>query len=345
MDSKLMSQAIIDAARKRIKVYPRQSLWPSTLGHPCARQQEYWFLRAADAEKYSPELQLIFEKGHHEEDQTIEKMKQSGYQIRQTQRPLMEFVEHNGKRFRYKISGRIDFEFMHPELTEGRWYVADAKGLSPYSFDALDTCEDMLKHKEHYVRAYPVQLMLYLFMYNQEVGFFIFSNKLNGQLKFVEIKLDYDLVEKALVRAEEINVALEKCEKDPTKQEELLSPRIEYQERICGECPFRMICLPDEQMVGETIELDAETIAQLERRSLLKVSSDEFKDLDEAIKEKFKRRGIGKYLVGGSYDVVVREVLGSKYEIPDEISQQYLIPNPYLAVKIKELKNAVKVAA
>jgi CRISPR/Cas system-associated exonuclease Cas4 (RecB family) len=336
-EAKQLEALIDEAIQKKIRVYPRNSLWASQLDHPCVRENEYGLTRWQDQKLTPGWLQEIFEEGRIHEDAIIEKLKDAGFKIRQSQRPLFEKVRVNGTEYKYGISGRLDFEITH-EALGGIWYPVEAKSMEPFAWDSINSVEDMKNHKRYYLRMYIGQIQMYLYASSREHGLMVLKNKVSGRLKFIWITLDLDVVERMLKKAEQINEAVAKAQADPQKAEELLSPRIEYDEQICGRCAFAHICLPDQQFGDQEIDLDSETEAKLRRREELKTAKDEFEDLDEEVKAGFKKRGKGKYLVAASFNVDVSEVSTTKYDVPKELKEQYASSSSYLKVSIKALK-------
>jgi hypothetical protein len=133
----------------------------------------------------------------------------------------------------------------------------------------------------------------------------ILENKVTNMLKFIPVPLDYHIGEKILSNAETINMVVDAIDKDPEHAEDLLSPRIEFAEKICSRCPYNHICLPNASFGGVEIDLDPETEAKLIKREELKKVKAEYKEIDEEIKSAFKARGIGKYMIGAGFNVSV----------------------------------------
>jgi hypothetical protein len=332
VEAKELEKAVLDAIAQKIKVYPRRSLWASQLGHPCLRYNEYALTRFNDQQKHDAHLQQIFDEGNIHEQAVLQTLRDSGFQVRQSQRPLDEAVKKDGKRYKYNISGRLDTELSHP-LMNGVFVPAEIKSASPYVWDSIETIEDIKKHKHYYIRGYLGQLNLYLYVMGREIGLFIFKNKVTGQLRFIWCTLDLALVEELLKNAEIINEVVERIETDPPNAESYLSPRIPYDEKICSRCAFNLICLPDTQFGGVEIDVDEATEALLRKREALKPAKQEFDEADEQAKAIFKRRGIGKYLVAASFNVDVKQVEKKEYTVA---------ASTYVQVSIKALKGAEK---
>ena len=325
-----LQQAVLDAAKSRITNYQRRSIWASQLGHPCLRYNEYAITRWKDRQPHDAHLQLIFEEGRIHEDTLDEALKAAGFLFRQSQQPLDEVVARDGKRMKYNISGRLDREVSHKTLFPGIWVPAEFKTMADYIWQSIDTLDDMKNHRSWYIRMYPSQLNFYDYAKSRELGLFILKNKTSGAYKFIWCPLDLELAERDLHNAEDINLAVERIEADPANAENYLSPRISYDEKICGRCPFNHICLPDQQFGGVEIELDEAVETQLRKREDLKPAVAEFKELDDTLKDIFKKRKEGLYLVAGSFNVKVST-------IPSREQAAYTVKE-YKKVDIKALK-------
>lgn len=331
-------QSFVSAAiAKRIQIYPRNSIWVSQLHHPCVRQGEYALLRWQDAEKITPELQELFDEGKLHEQSTIDKLQEAGFTIQENQRPLSEQVIDKGEKLRYTISGRIDFTMRLPrETNDATFYPVEVKGLEPHSWAALNTIEDVRNSKRYYVRMYEGQINMYLYQMSVPRGYLIIKNKVNGRLKLISVDLNLSLVEHMLQNATRINRVVAEVQK--TNDYEKLDARIEFDERICGGCAFRALCLPAQQWGKETIILEQDIADKIERRELLSAYASEYKELDEELKEHFKTRGDGKYLIGSHFDVTVKSNESTVYDVPDDVKQQYKTTSKRTTVKFNNVK-------
>jgi hypothetical protein len=342
---KKIDEFITEQIAKTIKISPHYSIWCSQISHPCLRFHEYNILRWSDALKHSPNRQELYDKGKQEEKIVLDKLRNLGFEILENQRPIFENIKIGNKKLRYGISGRIDTLLSHPILDEEIFGTVEEKlhkipteikSCDTFTFESINSQEDIKNHKRWYVRGYIGQIMLYMYSYAVEDGLIIFSNKVTGKLKFIHIKLDYDYVEELMKKVEQVNSTIEKIG-DRTEFEDLLDDRIEFDSKICGDCQYRHICLRDVQYGGEDIVFDDTLINDLERREILKSYKDEYEELDELIKTKFKSKGEGKYLVS-DFDVIVKKVETSKYDIPKDIKEKYKKETLYLKVVIKKVK-------
>jgi hypothetical protein len=133
-------------------------------------------------------------------------------------------------------------------------------------------------------------------MNNKERGIMIFKNKLNGKIKQADCILDYEYAELLLKKAETI----EKHLKDET-----LPDFIEDQS-FCLDCDMYSKCLPPIINPGLMLD-DPELEQKLDRRGeleqLIKPLKEEFDEIDEEIKTKFKEKEavIGSWVINGKW--------------------------------------------
>jgi len=218
----MIQSKLTTATRAKIKTYPTNNLRASEIGHPCERYLVLSITNWQDKKPHEATLQNIFDLGNALETEAIRRLKESGLEILTAR-----------KNFRMDaplITGREDVMIQDPE--SGELYPCEIKGLAPNSFNALDSVEDMRRSKRYYIRKYPAQLQIYMLHHEKEKGFFILFNKITGQIKVIDVALDYEYAEKLLKKAERIyihisNKTLPDCIDD---------------ENICSDCPLLLIC-------------------------------------------------------------------------------------------------------
>jgi len=319
--SELFVDIIRDSIAQHIKIYPQNSIWASQVGHPCLRRNEYALTRWQDQLPVSVDLQEIFDEGNYQEEIITKKLMKHGFEMRRSQQPLFETVKRNGKKLRYGISGRLDTEIHHPRFGENVWITAEIKGLEPRTFESINNLSDMIHHKRYYVRMYPAQLMMYLYQMNKDTGAFVLKNKVSGKLKLIPIVIDYDTVEQLLKNAERINEVVAKIEESPEKADKYLDDRMEYDEFTCGGCTYRHICLPDVDRNATLID-DQELLEQIEKREELKPVFKAYEEVDEAVKELCKKKGMDLFVLG-DFTVKVAKAPFAKYDIPENVKSKY----------------------
>jgi CRISPR/Cas system-associated exonuclease Cas4 (RecB family) len=270
---------------QRRRVSPCHSNRASQIGHPCIRF--LYFCRANWEERKLPETTLlyIFGEGNLHEDAIIRRLQDAGWEISQQQR---DFATKDGT----NITGHIDGFITIIQLND--IYPLEAKSMSSHIWPKINSQEDMKNSVHTWVRGYPAQLNLYMYLANKDAGVFYLKNKATGEGKSIWMTLDYDLAEECLRKAEAVNKALE---------EKKAPPRIPYNPELCNGCDFEHICLPPgEAREGLLIEHEPVIAELLQRREELEAMSREFDKLDKEIKTYAKKRdaellNIGDYLI------------------------------------------------
>jgi CRISPR/Cas system-associated exonuclease Cas4 (RecB family) len=242
---------------------------------------------------------MIFDMGRMVEDLVSQDLREAGFNLVEQQRPFSWD--------KYQITGSIDFKL----AINGKVYPTEVKSAAPHPFASVNSVQDMLKHKYHYMRKYPAQLTLYLLMDNKDEGVFLFKNKSSGELKEIWMDLDYAFAETLVQKAEAINKHV---------AEGTLPEPMAYNEDICGSCGFVHICLPDR--IGTEVEVtdDSELLELVTRYMELKPGAKEFEGVDDRIKKLVEGREkilIGDYYIEGKW--VTRKV----YKVPDDVKQKY----------------------
>ncbi len=312
--------AILEAKKRKARIYPVHSNRASELGHPCLRY--LYYLRTAWQEKQppSPELILKFDMGKAIERLVLEDLREAGreegFEVIEEQRPF-EWKE-------FKITGKIDGKLLRDRTA----YPLEIKGFSTHAFERINRLEDMLRSPYAYMRKYPAQIMLYLLLDNKEQGVMILRDKNDARYKQLWVALDYEYAESLLKKAEAVNKAVEAGE--PPE-------RMEYEDSVCSYCDFQHICLPEVKREplpmpnpAEMQELDE----MLSRWWELKPLAREFSELDSALKRKLE----GKRLAFGSWYIDGKWVETKRYEIPPEVKAQYVVQSKYWRRKIVKIE-------
>ncbi len=256
---------VLDRLVREYQQWPVRSNRASLLGHPCLRYLTY--KRVAWQEEATPPATLlqIFEEGKLHEDAVLAVMRRAGFRVT-LQQKAFEYREH-------ELTGSIDGQV----LLGAESLPFDVKSCSSYTWQSLNTVDDVRNHKYHYVRGWYSQLVLYCLMGNKERSLMILKDKSTGQLKQIEIPLDFQHAEELLKKADAINAHVKAG---------TLPDRIPYDEDVCGRCTMFHLCLPDEALrAGATLIDDADLQAKLERRAALEQAAREFERLDKAIKD------------------------------------------------------------
>jgi len=311
-----LPQLIDEIKEAKIKVIPCHTNRASELGHPCIQYLVFNRIRWQDKLLHDINLQYIFDEGKEQEKIVLQTLIEAGFEITQQQRANFEILEN--------ISGHLDCFVSHPKYLPEP-LPAEIKSLSQFNFDSINSYKDMIEHKRYYIRKYPAQLQLYLYMTEKEKGLFILKNKQSGKLKFIECNIDYNYIDILLKKAKKIN---EYCEKIKSNNKDL---EIEKTDdiSICEDCCFRHICITDKNF-GEGINLLAdEQIEELIKENLkIKNLIKEFEERDEQIKKFFKEKSElsgndkNEFLLG-NFIIKTNKVSRTNYNVPIEIKKQY----------------------
>lgn len=313
----MLVEAILEAKRKKARVYPVHSNRASELGHPCLRYLYYLRTRWEEKEPPSPELMLRFDMGRAIEQVVLDDLKEAGFEVVEQQRAF-EWRD-------YQITGHIDGKL----LVNGTAYPLEIKGFSSNVFQRVNSLKDMLASPYAYMRKYPAQMMLYLLLDNKERGVMLIKDKNGCGYKEIWVDLDYEYAESLLKKAEAVNKAVEAGE--PPE-------RMEYEDSVCSYCDFQHICLPEVKREplpmpnrAEMQELDE----MLSRWWELKALAKEFSELDSALKRKLE----GKRLAFGNWYIDGKWVETKRYEIPPEVKARYAVQAKYWRRKIVRIED------
>jgi len=174
------------------------------------------------------------------------------------------------------------------------------------------------------MRRYLSQVTIYCLLSNKEKAVILFKNKVTGALKEIWVPLDYELGETLLKRAEEINKHV---------KEGTLPDPIEYNELLCGDCPYHHICLPEH--IGKEVEIDTgELETMLDRLEELKPAVKEYDEIDEQVKEIVTGK---EKILAGNYFITGKWAERKSYDVPVEIKTQYEKVTQYWRKTIKRL--------
>lgn len=295
----MIVEKVLEAKARKIKQWPVNSNRASELGNECLKYLVLNRTRWEEKTLHNAKLQMIFDMGKMVEESVMQDLREAGFVIVEQQRPFSWA--------KYQITGSIDCKI----AIDGKTYPTEIKSAAPFSFNSINSIEDMKRHKWHYMRKYPAQLTLYLLMDGKDRGLFIFKNKSTGELKEIFLDLDYDFAESLIKKAEAINKHV---------AEGTLPEPMEYSEEICADCPFVHLCLPDR--IGKEVEIveDGRLLELLNRYAELKPVAKEYEDVDSQIKKLVEGREkiiVGNFFIEGKW--VDRKV----YNIPTEIKNQY----------------------
>ena len=275
----MIVEKVDEAKQRKIKQWPVQSNRASAVGFPCERKLVYDRTNWQDKVLHDVGLQYIFDEGNRQEQVTIQDLQEAGFHIIEGQRPFQDKD--------LQLTGHIDFRLQ----IDGKVYPVEVKGLSPFTWDKIDTFQDFLKSNKVFIRGYASQMTLYLYLADDEEGIMLLRNKLTGRYKEISVKLDWDLADNLVKKLQRINKHI---------KEETLPDRMPFDSDIClKECPYRHICTPEANNPSRVaVEDDEELEAMLSRRAELEPLSKEYVKLDASIKEIGKQMDRENLIIG-----------------------------------------------
>lgn len=299
MNAETIKKALEETAQSKITVYPVKNLSASRLGDPCERHL-YLLLKHWDEVKpHDVGLQHIFDLGNSIEAYAIDRLKEAGFEV-------VTPTVRSWKIEKPFITGREDVRIKDEN---GELIPCEIKGLSPFEFDKLHTIDDFLNSKKAYVRGYPAQLFVYMYHFGKEKGFFILVNKLTGEIRPIEVTLNYEFGEECLQKAERIYKAVETDTPPEACDDISLCENCNLQ-HICGEC----------KRVPTDIELDGELEELINRKEELKAAKAEYESVDKQIKERVGER---EKIITGAYLIERKAYEKKAFTVP--ASTQYRI--------------------
>lgn len=287
-------------AEDKIKLYPVEHLSASRLGHCCERYLYLLIKHWQDRKPHDVGLQHIFDLGNSLEEYTIERLKEAGFEV-------ITPTVRSWRIDKPLITGREDIRIKDTET--GELLPCEIKGLAPQEWAKLNTIEDFLNSKKHYVRGYPTQLFVYMWKFEKEKGFFIITNKLTGEIKVIEVHLDYAFGEQCLQKAERIYKALE-TNTAPDSCDDV---------NVCEGCDLQHICGQVKRIPAD-IELDDELENLINRKEELKTAKAEYEAVDKEIKARVGER---EKVITGTYLIERKSFTKKAFTVPESV--QYRI--------------------
>lgn len=274
--------------QSEIKVYPCEHLRASNIGHPCERYLYLLIKHWDEVKPHDEGLQNIFDFGNSVEAYTIQKLKDAGLEV-------ITPAQRSWKVLNPLITGREDIRIKDPET--GQLYPAEIKGLSPMEWERLNSIDDFYTSKRYYVRGYPAQLMVYCWKFEKEIGFFVLTNKLTGEIKIIDVPFDWQRADALLKKGERIYKALE-TDTPPDSCDDI---------SVCESCGLRHICTAAIDRAEMEID-DGELEAAIDRKNELSPAYREYQEIGERIKRIVGER---EKVLAGQY-VVMTKVIDKK---------------------------------
>jgi len=258
---------------------PRASLYVSKLAEPCERYHYYSLLHPG--ENWPLATLKRFEEGNIHESAIIRKLREIGYKvIAQESYVDIPIKDDSGKKLK-SIRGKIDgaIEIAHHQIVP-----VEIKAYSSHLCRVLNTAEDFKTNK--YGKYAFAQVQLYLYSKGFEVGLIVLKDKNSGDIKFIDIHLDYDYVDRLLNRAKRVYVA------HFAEDEEKVYRHPEWEK--CQSCPFLGVCDPQFNFEDEGIEFligENEIDPLIDRKNELEAQIKPLKAELKKVKKKIEGKG------------------------------------------------------
>lgn len=279
----MIVEKVLEAKQTKIRSYPVHTNRASELGHECLRYLVLQRTRSNEKVLNGVALEMVFELGNLFEKKVLSDLAEAGITVIEQQRTF-EWKEH-------QITGHCDGKV----LIDGKPYPLEIKSSSPYVFNTLKDIDSIRRSPYHYMRKYISQLNLYCLMSNAERGLFLFINKSTGKLKEIWMDVDRHLGNKDLKKAMVINQHV---------AENTLPEILEWNERLCPDCPYVHICTPDRISKEATVEDDKALEELLRRKDALESSRKKYEEISQQVKEALKEKDrvfIGDYYITGRW--------------------------------------------
>lgn len=284
----------------KIKQRPVLSNRASSLGHPCLRFNVFERTRWQEKTLHDVAVQYRFDDGDMHERQVMRDLEDAGFQV---------FERHRDFSWpKFNITAHVDVKLVvepwmvdaappevQPLLQIGHAIPAEVKSAAKFSWEKIQTVQDMRTSRYAYMQTYPAQLTVYELFSNEPIGLFLFKNKDTGRLKELWMPLDFEYGESLLKKAEQINTCV---------QAGTIPAPIPWSDTICGRCAYQHICLPEARREALDLSDDPELEAKLKRRAELAQAATEYDELDKELKATFREKPkimVGDFLVQGRW--------------------------------------------
>jgi len=279
--------------------FPVRANRASSIGHECERFLVYERTRWEEREAPPLRALFVFAEGKRQEKAVIEDMLAAGIPVI-LQQQAVDWPQ-------YQLSGHIDGKILLDEET-GEGIIFEVKSMSPFVWSGVETVEDL--KKKPWTKRYLAQVQVYMLLQGEPQAILLLKNRSSGQLKQIEVSLDYEFAESILQKCERVNEHIRKG---------TLPDRVDPSLGLCGECPFRHICTPDIEGREVAILSDPELEAALDRRSEIEPLIKEWKELDSQVKAAVREKEkavAGNWLITGRWVETRRNGKVSRYWKP-----------------------------
>lgn len=284
----MLVEKVYENIQKKIRAHPCHVNRASEIGHPCLRYLVFRRTRWEEATLPDINLQLVFSEGNIQERAVLRDLEDAGITIIEQQRdyfwPELQLSAH--------LDGKVLLTH-DGEATEAA--PLEIKSMSPFVWVKVNSVDDLLTSKMTHLQKYPAQITVYCLLSNASRGFLILKNKSTGQLKEIEVPLNYEYAESLLKKCEAVNAHV----KDGTTPDP-----IPWSENTCGRCQFNHICLPEAKREALDLTDDPELELKLKRRAELDPLRKEYEEIDEEVKAAVREKPkilCGEFLITGRF--------------------------------------------
>lgn len=269
----------------------------------CPRQLAYNFTHWQEKAMWDEEVQAGMEDGKVEGQQVVAELLRLGFEV----------IEQEGQLDdeRLWVTGKIDGKLKW----DGRKIPCEIKRMHPNTWETIREAADL--KRQWWTKKYLGQLMLYCWLHNEPIGFFLLTDGL-GHWKQIVVPLDVDFLNTYTHAIDQANASLAmqkvKSGRESDVVEADLPARIPFTPTICNRCNFKAICLPDAAF-GEGAASRPELEPLLVELEQLTPSSKRYDDLRKQVKEETEGREItlaGAYAVEGHYTTKVYKAQSAK---------------------------------
>lgn len=253
--------------------------WVTTLAHDCTAYAV--FMRTVPPEQrraLDPRLGMIFSEGNDQARAVKRDLIDMGFEV-SSEEGQVAWKE-------YAITGRRDLKIWKPGMRHR--IPVEVKSCSPFTYDSINSVDDLKNHKWTFIRKWWRQLALYLVLDSEQEYWLLLKSKSSGQIKIIAVTLgddEYRAAEEMIQKAQTANKLIQ-IGQMPSADMKISTPD------LCSECEFFNVCLPELNfgMAAKilTDEMASELAAKTERLTELKPLAKEYEDLDEEVKAQVK---------------------------------------------------------
>jgi hypothetical protein len=248
-----------------------------------------------------------FQRGHDIETFVVRELLDLGFELTESQMTCVVRDCDDTQLCTAHIDGRLRWNGLRP--------VFECKSLNPFVWAKIKSVEDFTRMGS-WAAKYPRQLILYMYACDEPNGLFLLDDCL-GHWKLIPVKLEdhIDECQAIIQRLRQVVDAKAAGAELPT----IDNPA------VCKECwAYKTgVCHPAMIHEDGISIVDDETL--LEAMEVVRANRDgakSYKDAESLVKDYFKVRGEGEYLVGRAV-VTTKTQRRTAYDIPADVKQKY----------------------